>query len=100
MRNDFFLYDTERLGAIASEQVITKGLAYFNENRVIDLDCTDTVLSAQVEGSDPEWPYSVKLLHGDNGELEVQCGCPFDQEPVCKHAVAVLYSYAAAWRRQ
>ena len=95
MHDDFFVYDAERLGSITSEQVMTKGLAYFNENRVIDLDCTETVLSAQVEGSDPDWPYTVRLLHGNNGELEVQCDCPFDREPVCKHAVAVLYSYAA-----
>jgi superfamily II DNA or RNA helicase len=95
MHNDFFLYDAERLGSIASEPVIAKGLAYFNENRVLDLERRDTLLSAQVEGSDPEWPYTVKLFHGNNGDMEVQCDCPFDEEPVCKHAVAVLYSYAA-----
>ena len=94
MDNDFFLYDTERLHAIAAEDCIKQGLAYFSENRVFGLAVRDNSMSAQVEDADVDEPYWVELSRGGEEDgLIVSCGCD-DQENVCKHAVAVLYSYA------
>ncbi|MDI1278422.1 SWIM zinc finger family protein [Methylobacter sp.] len=93
MSDDFFLFDTERLGTLASEDTIKKGLSYFIENRVFALDAQENMLLAQVEGSKPDQPYWVELLRGEDGQLLVNCDCASGR-PVCKHAIAALYSYA------
>ena len=92
---DPFLYDTEQLHAIAGDSVVRQGLAYFKENRVMDLDLEEDGLWARVEGGRPDFPYTTQLTYEDDGSLYVSCDCGFEDEPVCKHAVAVLYSYAA-----
>ena len=92
--DDPFLYDNDRLLAIASESVILQGLNYFKENRVTDLHWEDSSLCAMVEGSRPDDPYRVELSHDEHQQLRVLCECAFDREPVCKHAIAVLFSYA------
>jgi uncharacterized Zn finger protein len=93
MNNDLFLYDTERLQTIASDDTVKQGLAYFSENRVFALDVQDNVLTAQVEDADVNEPYWVELNQGEGDGLVVSCDCP-ETGGVCKHAVAALYSYA------
>lgn len=93
MTHDFFLFDTERLSTLASENTIKKGLSYFIENRVFALDAQENMLLAQVEGSKPDQPYWVELSRGADEQLIVHCDCASEQ-PVCKHAIAALYSYA------
>ncbi|TAN47649.1 MAG: helicase [Methylococcaceae bacterium] len=93
MSDDFFLFDTERLGTLAPENTIKKGLSYFIENRVFALDVQENMLLAQVEGSRPDQPYWVELSRGADGQLLACCDCGGEQ-PVCKHAIAALYSYA------
>ena len=92
--DDPFLYDTERLHAITSGSIIERGLNYFKEDRVTDLHWEGSSLCAMVEGSQPDEPYWVELDHDEQQQLQVQCDCAFNREPICKHAVAVLYSYA------
>ena len=93
MNNDLFLYDTERLKTIASDDTVKQGLAYFSENRVFALDVQDNVLTAQVEDADVKEPYWVELTQGEGNDLLVSCDCP-EKVGVCKHAIAALYSYA------
>ena len=93
MNNDLFLYDTERLKTIASDDTVKEGLAYFSENRVFALDVQDNVLTAQVEDADVKEPYWVELTQGEGNDLLVSCDCP-EKVGVCKHAIAALYSYA------
>ena len=92
MNNDLFLYDTERLQTIASNDTVKQGLAYFSENRVFALDAQDNVLTAQVEDADANEPYWVELTHDEADKLIVSCDCP--EQGVCKHAIAALYRYA------
>lgn len=92
MNNDLFLYDTERLKTIASDDTVKQGLTYFSENRVFALDVQDNVLTAQVEDADVNEPYWVELTQGEGHDLVVSCDCP--EKGVCKHAIAALYSYA------
>ncbi len=92
---DPFLYDTEQLHAIAGDSVVRQGLAYFKENRVMDLELEENGLWSRVEGGRPDFPYTTQLTYEDDGSLYVSCDCGFGDEPVCKHAIAVLYSYAA-----
>jgi uncharacterized Zn finger protein len=90
---DGFLYDSERLREIASDEAIKCGLGYFKENRVYDLDRNQNQLWAMVEGLDSEIPFAVELKLSGNGSLLASCACD-DTAVTCKHVVATLYSYA------
>ncbi len=90
-----FLFDADRLREIASDTIIKRGVAYFRENRVTDLDWDASAVRGLVHGSIPDSPYMVTLSHDHDQELCIECDCPFDWEPVCKHAVAVLLGYAS-----
>lgn len=94
-----FLYDTEKLQTISSPNVIKQGLLYFKENRVTEMDFDDYRLWAYVEGTKADEPYYVELSYAQTEEesddhLYVQCNCTSSAEPVCKHAIALLYHYA------
>ena len=89
------LLDIDQIRAIASDRIVKRGIAYFKEDRVTDLEWDDDRISALVEGSTPGFPYSVELSLDRDGELFVDCECPFDWEPVCKHAVATLLAFNA-----
>jgi hypothetical protein len=92
MDNDFFLYDTERLQIIASDELVKQGLAYFSDNRVFALDTANDSLTAQVEDAENDDPYWLELTHVD-GQLSVACDC-HESSDVCRHAIAALYAYA------
>jgi len=91
---DLFLLDAEDLQALASPPIVRRGIAYFKENRVTELGWNQERIWAAVEGSRPG-SYQVGIGLDEDGELLVDCDCPFDWEPVCKHTVATLLSYAA-----
>jgi len=94
MTDDFFLFDTERLSGIASDELIKQGFEYFSECRVFALDkSADGLLIAQVEDAEDGENYWVELTRGDNGALLVSCSCHDDQTACC-HAVAALFQYA------
>ena len=92
MEQDIYLYDTERLHAIASEDLVKQGLRYFNDNRVIGVRLEDGRLTAQVEDENGEQYWLELANHGD-GKLWVTCDCHAESS-VCVHAVAALYAYA------
>ena len=92
---DPFLYDTEQLHALARQATVETGLRWFKENRVIDLGCDGETLWARVEDPEQDDPLSTDLAYDDAGNLSVTCGCGAEEEPVCAHALAVLYQYAA-----
>jgi hypothetical protein len=74
MDNDIYLYDTERLHAIASEDLVKQGLRYFNDNRVIGVARDGTRLEAQVEDENGE-QYWLELVADVDGNLLVSCDC-------------------------
>lgn len=91
---DPFLLDAEDLQALASQPIIGRGIAYFKENRVTELGWNRERIWAAVEGTRPGG-YQVEIGLDEDRELWVECDCPFDWEPVCKHAVATLLAYGA-----
>lgn len=95
LATDPFLVDAEGLHALASEKIVQRGVNYFKEHRVTDIDWDGEHIRANVEGSVPGSPYAVEIGLDDSRDLVVDCSCPFDGEPVCKHAVATLLAYAA-----
>lgn len=90
--DDIYLYDTERLHGIASDELVKQGLKYFNDQRVIGVAIENGLLLAQVEDVNEE-QYWLELSAAAGGTLQVACDC--HAEPtVCIHAVAALYAYA------
>ncbi|MBN1770304.1 MAG: SWIM zinc finger family protein [Deltaproteobacteria bacterium] len=87
-----FVLRPEALAALASERIVARGIAYARAGRVQELREQGRRLEARVLGSNKE-PYLVRLEH-DGEELVPSCTCPFDWEPFCKHAVAVLAARA------
>lgn len=92
---DPLLFDRDRLQGLASEQVLRRGLAYFRENRVLEIGWDTGRLWAEVEGSVKGQPYQVDVALDEDREPLVSCTCPFDLEPACKHVVAALLAYSA-----
>jgi len=93
---DPFLFDSEQLHAIAGASTIGKGLVYFKDHRVTDLDRDDSRLWASVEDEDEDLVLGTELSYDPDGNLVAACQCGGEEnDAVCKHAVAALYAYAA-----
>ncbi len=95
--DDPFLFDSESLEKIASDNIIRNGLAIFRENRVVDVghDPVTRVLWGKVEGDDPDYLLTPRAEVDEAGKLVFACGCGeclFHR--ACEHVVALLYEYA------
>lgn len=92
---DPFLLDAEGMRALASDAVVRRGLVYHAEHRVTSLGWDDARVWAQVAGATGGVSYDVDVVEAEvDGALECMCTCPFEDEPVCKHAIAALAEYA------
>jgi hypothetical protein len=70
--------------------ILERGIEYFQDGTVDDLEENKKgQWSAIVCGSE-EYEVSVTLKNLEIKKWE--CDCPYDQGPICKHVVAVLYS--------
>ncbi len=79
----------------ASSRAFTKGLKYYSENRVVelDIDVDNMCVSAVVRGNEE---YDVLASFSPAGELiHMYCACPafYLYEGACKHVVAMLKAY-------
>lgn len=79
----------------ASRRVVARGTKYYRDGRVVWLKSDGREILASVRGQGPE-PYQVEVRFDDCGLPRAKCNCPFDWEPLCKHAVAALL----AWQQQ
>ena len=72
--------------------ILERGRAYFEEDRVSDLERTEDGCTATVEGTEE---YEVEiLLDGDSIE-DMICDCPYAENGnACKHMAAVLFAVA------
>lgn len=85
------LTETAIRGA-ANREVFERGLAYFHEDAVLSVVLRESILRAQVQGSEFE-PYQVVVQEDAQGALAATCTCPFNWDGLCKHSVAVLLTY-------
>lgn len=92
---DPFLLTSEQIRSLASDRVVRRGIAYFKEDRVLELQYQKDSIRASVLGSQEGQPYYTQLSIDLDGEVVVDCTCPFEWEPACKHAIATLLSYSA-----
>lgn len=70
--------------------ILARGKLYEAEGHIATLEeVDDRVYEAEVEGSEL---YEVCVeLDEDGGIIEMECDCPYDLGPACKHQVAVLF---------
>ncbi|MBI4063435.1 MAG: DEAD/DEAH box helicase family protein [Elusimicrobia bacterium] len=93
-RKDPFCVD-KNLKSWASPRVVARGAAYYRQGHVQSLESLNDRIEAQVEGTQTE-PYKIEIAFDEGGRPKSQCSCPFNWEPLCKHAVAVLL----AWQQE
>lgn len=78
------------IATLAGEAAYQRGLEYYNEGRVEQLNINDTQISASVEG---QKQYRVSLNHTAK-MFDGSCNCPAsDNFDFCKHCVAVSLAY-------
>ncbi|MBI5300082.1 MAG: DEAD/DEAH box helicase [Deltaproteobacteria bacterium] len=71
-----------------SSAVYRRGQDYYKNGRVLSFELgDDNSIRAEVEGDEL---YDVAISWNGDGSPEVHCTCPYDWEPLCKHAVAVI----------
>jgi len=69
--------------------ILKKGNQYYKNDQVTELEEDDGIWTATVIGSDY---YTVTVETDKSGELAIECDCPYDWGPYCKHAAAVLFA--------
>jgi hypothetical protein len=73
--------------------ILERGRTYFKGKAVTSLEeDTAGAWSATVEGSED---YEVEVVLSGENILSLNCDCPYDGGPVCKHKVAVLFALRA-----
>ncbi len=93
--SDSFFFDRENLQAIASGDVISRGLECFKENRVLEMDQDKNRLWASVEDDQiTDVPLDIQVDLSPDGRLFFSCECDESQKEICLHQVAVLFAYA------
>ncbi|MDD5292929.1 MAG: SWIM zinc finger family protein [Candidatus Izemoplasmatales bacterium] len=70
------------------QRILSRGYAYFLNNKVSHFKKTGNTIEAQVQGSET---YSVLIETDGKGTIiQTNCDCPHDAE-ICKHIIAVMY---------
>ena len=70
--------------------IIERGLNYFNDGAIEELDISDGEVYATVSGT---YDYEVCMNIDEHGNiLTSYCDCPYDGGEFCKHEVAVMYA--------
>lgn len=86
---------TELIRKLCTSEVFDRAVAYRDEDRIERIDRFGEVVSAAVQGSQPD-PYEVEIeIEIDDGDADVSnisatCTCPYDWGGYCKHRIAVL----------
>ncbi len=73
-------------------EILKRGKQYFKSGYVVRLEPDEDGWTAIVSGSED---YEVIVEAAGSGELLLECDCPYDYGPICKHEVAVLYAIQA-----
>jgi uncharacterized Zn finger protein len=73
----------------ANAQSYSRGQSYYRDGSVLEVSQRDSIISADVTGSEYE-PYQVTVILGEKGIRSANCTCPYELGGYCKHIVAVL----------
>ena len=79
--------EPDMIHAVVGGQVFKLGNQYFTENRVSILEADNMQILAEVSGTFGVYSQTIKLR---SGTLLTKCSCPSNEQPFCRHCVAVM----------
>ena len=79
--------EPDMIHAVVGGQVFKLGNQYFTENRVTILEADNMQILAEVSGTFGVYSQTIKLR---SGTLLTKCSCPSNEQPFCRHCVAVM----------
>ena len=79
--------EPDMIHAVVGGQVFKLGNQYFTESRVTILEADNMQVLAEVSGTFGVYSQTIKLR---SGTLLTKCSCPSNEQPFCRHCVAVM----------
>ncbi|MFB6227198.1 MAG: SWIM zinc finger domain-containing protein [Halobacteriales archaeon] len=76
----------DEIRSLCTEQSFQRGVNYYHQGRIQQLDIDGETIRATVRGS---YDYGVSIDVADDA-IRTHCSCPYDYAGDCKHIVAVL----------
>lgn len=86
------MFTLDNFESVIDPTIISRGTSYYTAGAVMDLVDDGNRWDAVVEGS---YDYEVFLTLDDRTVTAIDCDCPYDFGPYCKHMVALLYAVQA-----
>ena len=84
----------EKIRNLCTESSFKRGLRYFEEGRVRDLEFFGDKITATVEGT-----RNYKITIYPDNDFKAICTCPYDWGGYCKHTVATLIALSKDYNR-
>ena len=81
--------DLNHFEQIIDPTILKRGLQYFKQGKVSEVEESYNEITAMVDGSGELYTTTIKT-EGDI-VIETDCSCPYDMGPVCKHVVALIF---------
>ncbi|MGN0203866.1 MAG: SWIM zinc finger domain-containing protein, partial [Coprococcus sp.] len=73
------------------QQILDRGIEYYEDGHVLDFSYSDNEITAQVEGTDI---YNVQITLDGEAVTDMYCSCPYAADGRnCKHMAAVLFQF-------
>lgn len=82
----------EKIRGLCTEDSFERGLKYFEDGRVRQVDFFGDTITAVVQGTE-DYMVTIRV----NGDIEGRCTCPYDWGGYCKHIVAALIQYSRGY---
>ncbi|GAA3978259.1 hypothetical protein [Hymenobacter antarcticus] len=81
------MFTKKELAALVPRTIFERGRAYYEDDEAVgSIRQQGDVFTAKVRGTAT---YRVSLQIRATGPPEIQCNCPYDYGPVCKHGIAL-----------
>jgi len=84
----------EKIRSLCTENSFDRGLTYFEEGKVRQVDFFGDIITAVVQGTE-----NYRVTMRVNGDIEGRCTCPYDWGGYCKHIVATLILYSKSYEK-
>lgn len=84
------LLDPQMIEAVTEASAFQIGHQYLTENRVRIVEADDVQISSAVIGNSGLYEQTIRLK---DGHLISKCSCTLQEEPMCRHCIAVLLEY-------
>ena len=84
----------EKIRGLCTEDSFERGLEYFEDGRVKQVDFFGDTITAVVQGAE-NYRVTIRV----NGDIEGRCTCPYDWGGYCKHIVATLILYSKGYEK-